>query len=549
MPRAIYNEGRVVGLSAYELYVKQFLSENPDKEPASEREWLASTLAIGSSLLLKIDTITQAVDKVSVRDIQLPTDSRLCAASTIIASFFNGSGAVASGEHFATKVTDYGPLISNDATASPSGKVDQTGTVPYKSDSTQDWTEAQKLKLEGYMAILDGIVIQPGTWSDNSNKPPQKEFVPDMSLPPRIRLQIRGPIKEEFFILLNGFTMRAVVKGESLLDTGAVNTPSPEDGDYLGPSSYPWASKIVFSMPSAAISYFMLNKYTRELPDGGDLKTVTGSSIIDMETVNPSTYYSSNFSTAAISLDVKDFSSWGDGSAVLTTYRKDAAYPPALFGTYVEAAGTTSIYPLDVVAPGTVKMFPNATEDELKKFETTYPGTHAIRRNDNGTINILNSINKIVPIANTYTSDTKINGINAYVTTTQTGSNITKSLSLVDASGTLLNVTGSASASIHPSGINAGKLRWSDLITALHDNKTIDMYGDVLRAFQARLTSDSSYSAFSLSSSFGASGSLTAGTTVRAGTSYIVLHGLRLYISSSEPTDTDIPVGSIGIGW
>ena len=26
-------------------------------------------------------------------------------------------------------------------------------------------------------------------------------------------------------------------------------------------------------------------------------------------------------------------------------------------------------------------------------------------------------------------------------------------------------------------------------------------------------------------------------------------NGLRLYISSTEPTDTDIPDGSIGVGW
>lgn len=31
---------------------------------------------------------------------------------------------------------------------------------------------------------------------------------------------------------------------------------------------------------------------------------------------------------------------------------------------------------------------------------------------------------------------------------------------------------------------------------------------------------------------------------------YIELkNGLRLYISSTEPTDTDIPDGSIGVGW
>ena len=40
MPKIIYNEGRVVGLSAYETYVKNHIAEDPNTPPASEREWL-----------------------------------------------------------------------------------------------------------------------------------------------------------------------------------------------------------------------------------------------------------------------------------------------------------------------------------------------------------------------------------------------------------------------------------------------------------------------------------------------------------------------------
>ena len=59
MPKQIWNEGRVVGYSAYEIYVKQHLLEDPSSPPASEREWLASSLAMGSSMLVKIPKITQ----------------------------------------------------------------------------------------------------------------------------------------------------------------------------------------------------------------------------------------------------------------------------------------------------------------------------------------------------------------------------------------------------------------------------------------------------------------------------------------------------------
>lgn len=33
MPRELYNEGRVVGLSAYEIYVKQHQAEDPSVPP------------------------------------------------------------------------------------------------------------------------------------------------------------------------------------------------------------------------------------------------------------------------------------------------------------------------------------------------------------------------------------------------------------------------------------------------------------------------------------------------------------------------------------
>ena len=54
MPKSIYNEGRVVGYSAFELYAKQALSIPGVQQVATEREWLASTIANGTSLLFKI---------------------------------------------------------------------------------------------------------------------------------------------------------------------------------------------------------------------------------------------------------------------------------------------------------------------------------------------------------------------------------------------------------------------------------------------------------------------------------------------------------------
>ena len=99
----IFNEGRVVGLSAYEVYVRHHMEEygdDPDNPPASEREWLASSISLGTSILLKITpetanysescTVTGGDLKEGEYwgiEITLPTKSRLCAANTIIAAY------------------------------------------------------------------------------------------------------------------------------------------------------------------------------------------------------------------------------------------------------------------------------------------------------------------------------------------------------------------------------------------------------------------------------------------------------------------------------
>ena len=84
--KTIYNEGRVVGLSAYELYVRQLLSEDPDAEPLTEREWLGSTLGSGASMILYVKAGTTA----GVHDYVLPRQSRPVGCSTLIGSIFDG---------------------------------------------------------------------------------------------------------------------------------------------------------------------------------------------------------------------------------------------------------------------------------------------------------------------------------------------------------------------------------------------------------------------------------------------------------------------------
>lgn len=129
--RVIHNEGRVVGYSAYELYVKQFLSEvdyengKPVLQPASEKEWLSSNIAMGSSMLLKVPS--GSTGKVTFN---LPESSKLRAANTLYASFFNGEATIDESSNFATHVS----AIYN------------------------EWTPTQLLKLKNYGRIVDGLV-------------------------------------------------------------------------------------------------------------------------------------------------------------------------------------------------------------------------------------------------------------------------------------------------------------------------------------------------------------------------------------------------------
>ena len=76
--REIYSLGRVAGFSAYELYVRQNEYEDPGSIPASEREWLASTIAMGSSMLCRIEAdMSHDPEDDWVLEVPFPENTRL----------------------------------------------------------------------------------------------------------------------------------------------------------------------------------------------------------------------------------------------------------------------------------------------------------------------------------------------------------------------------------------------------------------------------------------------------------------------------------------
>lgn len=271
MAKVIYNEGRVVGESAYEEYVRQLKSVDPEFDVCTEREWLSSSLGMGSSLVLKVPAMAgQPVGPsgMYVYQVEAPTGCHIAAGSNVIASYFYGNCDVDE-KGWATLVTDYGSLISNtkesspaeDATSVtestvPTGDVESELFVPKDPNVNEvPFTEQQK-RLNEFVKIADGIVIQPGHWQKANVDAPYKDFYPDLHLSPVVRLTFMEQITTDFYILITGFTNRSILRGTSKFDLGSTETENKADGDFLGCEAYPWTCKIQF-VSSPAVDYLL----------------------------------------------------------------------------------------------------------------------------------------------------------------------------------------------------------------------------------------------------------------------------------------------------
>ena len=532
--REIYSLGRVAGFSAYELYVRQNEYEDPGSIPASEREWLASTIAMGSSMLCRIEAdMSHDPEDDWVLEVPFPENTRLGAANTIVGSFFRGEAEYYNG--WAQRVTDYGELVCNTAENHPDAEVTNASNMPIQD--VTNWPTELKEELAQYLKIVDGVVLQPGRWPDSENKPPEKDFLPNLGEVPVLRLHIKGRIERDFQVLLTGFTIRTVVRGVVGLD-GCTASPAPEDGDFLGPGQYPWANKVIFTVPTSYVAYFVAGAYKRQLPSGAAERRVDDTVVVDMKTTQPETYYESRNSDSRVPVNVTEFSTLGDGTCVFTIYQKSPNYPPVLWGTYVDSEGQNYLNPVDIAAPGTIKMFRNSGQSELQSYQNTYPGTTGFATHSDDTLNMLDDSNREVPVARTDVEDFSYStlentGALATVVKTTTGSIEHKALSMENKSGRdwTVSTDDRSNKTIGNTSFDVGRqtkytpsssnINWSYLLDALANNRSIDILGDNLKAVKAGLPRN--YVQFP--------------------------NGLRLYISGTEPTDNDVPIGSIGIGW
>ena len=549
MPRQLWNQGRVVGLSAYEIYVRQHMADKNKGEPATEVEWLAASIGSGSSMLFKYGP--DNTEGLHVVDIPMPENSRLCAASTVIGSLFHGHGHYETDSVWADRIDDYGILVANDAMNHPTGDVLDSQGVPSKiAEDGEDWNRVMEKQLREYVRIVDGNIIQPGRWVDTALDEPAADLQMNTALAPTVRLLVAGPIDEQIEILLTGFTIRSVVSGVSGISGSILNPNHTEDGSFLGPGIFPWSTKIVFSVSTSTLNAFFLDKYRRKIPNTDPNSVIVDdNAIIDMRKTDPQTYYQDNHADAAEPINVDEFHTMGEGASVLTVFQRSELYPPALFGTYVTEEGADALYPLDVVAPGTLKMFSSKHYGDIVDYESTFPASFAMFKDDAAIIAITNRYNTLVPIAKVENIDLDYVEENygsqsgagapepcqtaeAMVITTGDKKGIALAVGNgakqwswgVDA-GNFITV-GNTSADVgnltkvRPSSSN---ITWAGLVQALRNNMSIDVLGNDLKMIKA--------------------GMARGGNYIQYG------NGLRLYISPTEPTDKDVPVGSIGIGW
>ncbi len=280
MPQEIYNEGRVVGLSAWELYKRQALSNGvPEPEIPNEREWLASMIGAGASMVLKITDANRGF-VAGVHEYELPANSNLTGAGVIVATPFMGDcefSDTAGSALWAKKIISYGSLIENDATKSPTSSDVPVGTSinSYKECVSEflkitdgivytkqaNWIERSENRTESFSGdaeqvafpltttesvlgltsvTINNVAVNPNEYSYNAdtktitfstapadnasivikynviNTEPAKDIDPNFNNSSTVvRLQFASDLKHEVSILLTGFTNKRILQALS----------------------------------------------------------------------------------------------------------------------------------------------------------------------------------------------------------------------------------------------------------------------------------------------------------------------------------------------
>lgn len=608
MAQEIYNEGRVVGLSAWELFKREALSNgvDPDKIP-DEREWLASMVGSGASMILRIPSGTTK----GVHDFDLPATSELSAAGVIVANPFLGDCDWDNTSNWAKKVISYSYLIENDAITGHCPPEDGS-YVPYDdeySDAYHDTVVAQ------FMKLTDGIVYTKyAKWIPTQADAPLTDIDPNFNESYTVvRLYIDADITSDLYVMFTGFANKRIlqsVSGHAILEDDRSVGGSTDvthnnwaNGGMLGPEIIPWASKIVFSVPNAvfnsinSLTRTIPSDYSYTIPEGGlDINgitinenaiegTIRPGSIIDFNTINLTDYYvkhdmesdilSENIIKGPFDLNegLNILTAWYPGvtgSQLASEYPTPSPYdyffPPAIYAVQATDDGSQSLVPLDTAAPGTVKCFEDSTQ--AYTYKVHMPHNYAIYHNaDYDTYSFVNSSSDPV----NWPGTAYMSYIPGYVPAAEitVGNVYAQFMPLTDSNGDPYDTSGtSGSITIGPSF----DLTWGGMLSALSENKSLDILGTTLHNFGTELDSNSTIGITNPVNEVGAAtitltgdnpvsittstdgtnnlATFNSDTSIKVGTNFIEFgSGLRLYIDGSEPSSTGVPIGSIGIGW
>ena len=538
MPQEIYNEGRVVGLSAWEIFKRTAEGQGVDPQVLpTEAQWLTSMIGMGSSMILRVPANTSA----GIHDYELPTGSNLSAAGVIIANPFLGNCAWDTTNTWATKVLSYSPLIQNTEDANP--PVANNNTVPFdpnyygNADYDDLGTVSNTNTVSNFIKIADGIVfVKNATWVETGSEP-FKDINPDFNNSTTVvRLCFSSTTTADMLILLTGFNNKRVLQGLVGFATsdgetpphsvgGSVDTSLDPDtgiprndwvsGGMLGPEIMPWATKIVFSVPNSA--YSLSDGITRTIPNDATLDntyTIAGihlnklnsgevrtNSVIDFDSVILTDYYDNHsFSTTpvitenveTVALGISDncnsLVAWYPGmtatqilvEAGRATPSNANFFPPALYATQVTTTGVKTLVPVDVAAPGTVKGF--ATVTEAQNYKQLLPNNYSIYH-DTTTNTFSFAIYNVAP--ENWSGTAKLDYLAEPKAQLTVSGKQTEIISLTDPNTNQEYLMTGAGGDLTTSPL--GKFNWDDMLTTLKDNKNIDTLGNTFRQVGAEL--------------------------------------------------------------
>lgn len=540
MPQEIYNEGRVVGYSAWEIFKNHEEGSGvPEEEIPSESEWMTSMIGSGASMILKIPSGTTA----GVHDFELPEDSKLSAAGVIFATPFIGTCIwTDTTPYWAKRVVRYGDLIINAGPSGQSLSPSSDGTsVPYLgSGSPSGWQGM----VSDFVKITDGIVFTyKAKWAaiGSPSGNPYKDIIdPNFNESTAVvRLYISSALSNDVYILFTGFANKRILQGFSQwasdegdhTENGStdMNKNDWSSGGMLGPEVIPWASKIIFSVPNLASASSSLHRlipsdatYTAEkIANAYTFQnidyTVNSTPLIDFDSIKLTEYYDEHTFTGDVTLetqvsgvgkDINYLVAWYPGmtaeeinatKALHDDYRKKIRFfPPALYGQHISANGAKTLVPLDVAAPGTVKFF--SEWDEAYRYRELLPDNYAAYYNSGtGTYTFVNPDQEDPNRwSNTVTAlfDADWDENHNPVVRMDVGVTQVDVLSFVGYGGTPYDTSGSGSTMIlgpgeGTSGLN---LTWDYLKDALKDGSGIDVLGFWLRKIGTELSDNSSAS-------------------------------------------------------